>query len=152
MVRTIYLAAAALALISTAASAAKRPQTPEAELTAIENFCNRNPDWSKIQNEECLSKSATRLRSELASAVRRKLFEISEVEKANPDEPVLHGAADAARWKAAFLKEQATWAAYMKQRCANTVAFDYYGGSGGGGIARTCELRLTLERLREIGE
>lgn len=139
---------AALACSAASPAVAQR-KSPDLELSQIESHCQGSTDHS-VAYHECLGKAVTRLRAQLGTAVRRKLFEIGEVAQKSPGDGGLNGREDAEKWKRAFNREQATWSSYVKQRCNNVVEFDSYGGSGAAGFAASCEIKLMLQRVQEL--
>ena len=124
-------------------------KSPEVQLREMQDYCYRS-DASMAEGRDCMSKQADRIRREIDKEVRKRYFEIGEVEKAKPDDPAPRGKDDANKWRASFKKEQSSWEIYQQTRCENVINFENAGGSGAGGFATNCSIRLMLERLREL--
>jgi len=139
--------AAVVTVTATAVSAA--PPSPDAEYERLVAFC-RKGDAAEFQVTGCMAERVERLRKELAAAVRKKLFEISEVERAEPEVGSLSGKESADRWRSAFDAEQSAWASYERTRCKNVLDFENYGGSGAGQASAACSLKMLLRRIREL--
>ncbi|MHC2016307.1 lysozyme inhibitor LprI family protein [Methylobacterium sp. CM6247] len=119
------------------------------DLKQIESYCYKS-NASMAEGRNCLAKQAERIRRDVEKSARKRHFEIDEVAKRVPADGGMNGKEDAERWRAAFTKEQQAWNEYEKQRCDNVVNFENAGGSGAGGKATACSIRLMLERIREL--
>lgn len=139
--------AAVVTMATGAASAA--PPSADVEYERLQAFC-RKGDVGQDKITTCMFDRADRLRKELAAAVRKKQFEISEVEKEEPGAGVLSGKEAADRWRNAFQAEQSAWASYESTRCKNILDFEHYGGSGAGQASAACSIKLILRRIHEL--
>lgn len=99
-----------------------------------------------------MSDRAKRVDEDLAAAVRKRYFEISETERRGDDQPAAQLAAkkEAKKWKEAFDAEQALFVSYRATKCDNVVNFENAGGSNAGGAASKCFIRLTLQRIYDL--
>lgn len=132
-------------------TASAAPPSADVEYERLQAFC-RKGDVGQDKVTSCMFDRVDRLRSDLAGAVRKKLFEISEVEKEESGPGVLSGKEDADRWRTAFEAEQSAWANYERARCKNVLDFERYGGSGAGQAQAACSIRLILRRIHELRE
>ncbi|MHC2020384.1 lysozyme inhibitor LprI family protein [Methylobacterium sp. CM6247] len=132
--------------LPTLATAAER--SPDEEADRIYSYCFEG-GGSMAQGRACLVKQEERVSRELGAAIRKKKFEIGEVANRSPDGEPPHGADTAQRWKVAFTKEQAAWAAYSKLTCQALLDFGT-GTAGAEDDAGMCRLRTNLRRIKDL--